>query len=275
MKYMTFNSSCSYAGIANMLNQYGVDTNDREIALGMRLPYLLAYSDGAYVSGPMLQKAEWYDIYLNSIGFTLIEKKVSADNVVDYLNEQKTAMLGIKMENGGKHAVVYIGMEENQLVFLNNKWESEEAPEKIFMTADELQQKVETELVVATLHAVKETEICVLDKLENSLVVLQEMMMEIVELCNKDVTIEYLRSKLNTLFRPLFLDGITMLNLIGEVELAEAWREMQGDLLSALRQDANQVIRLSEYISTDKLQGLVLRYEELIRLELEKEKLEV
>ena len=27
MKYMTFNSSCSYAGVANMLAQYGIDTD--------------------------------------------------------------------------------------------------------------------------------------------------------------------------------------------------------------------------------------------------------
>ena len=97
MKYMTFNSSCSFAGIANMLEQYGVDTTDREIALGMKLSYLFAYDDGAYVSGPMLQKAEWFNIYLNKIGFTLVEKKISADKVVDYLKNQKTAMLGVKM----------------------------------------------------------------------------------------------------------------------------------------------------------------------------------
>lgn len=36
MKYMTFNSSCSYAGVANMLDQYSVDTNDRSIAMGMK-----------------------------------------------------------------------------------------------------------------------------------------------------------------------------------------------------------------------------------------------
>lgn len=198
MKYMTFNSSCSYAGIANMLEQYGIDTTDREIALGMKLPYLFVYDDGAYVSGPMLQKAEWFDIYLNSIGFQLIEKKISADKVVDYLKDQKTAMLGIKMEN----------------------------------------------------------------------------VSEIIELCNKEVTVEYLQSKLNTLFRPLFLDGITMLNLIGETEFADEWKVMQGNLLGAIRADKNQCIQLGEYISTDKLQVLAQRYVELIRIELEKEKLE-
>lgn len=79
---------------------------------------------------------------------------------------------------------------------------------------------------------------------------------------------------MNTLFRPLFLDGITMLNLIGETEFADEWKVMQGNLLGAIRADKNQCIQLGEYISTDKLQVLAQRYVELIKIELEKEKLE-
>lgn len=275
MKYMTFNSSCSYAGIANMLEQYGVDTTDREIALGMRLPYLFVYDDGAYVSGPMLQKAEWFDIYLNLIGFQLIEKKISADKVADYLKEQKTAMLGIKMGNAGKHAIVYIGMEADELIFINNKWENEEVPSKIKFTEEEFREKIDSEVVVATLQQVNPAKVCIWEKLEESVSVLQANVLEIVELCKKEVTVEYLQSKLNTLFRPLFLDGITMLNLIGETEFAEEWKEMQGNLLRALRQDKRQNVQLGEYISTDKLQDLIQKYMELIKLEIAKEKSEV
>lgn len=275
MKYMTFNSSCSYTGIANMLEQYGVNTTDREIALGMKLPYLFVYDDGAYVSGPMLQKAEWFDIYLNSIGFQLIEKKISADKVADYLKEQKTAMLGIKMGNAGKHAIVYIGMEADELIFINNKWENEEVPSEIKFSEEELREKIDAEVVVAILQTIKATKVCMTDKLEESLVVLQANVLEIIELCNKEVTVKYLQSKLNTLFRPLFLDGITMLNLIGETEFAEEWKVMQGNLLRALRQDKGQNVQLGEYISTDKLQDLTQKYMELIKLEIAKEKLEV
>lgn len=275
MKYMTFNSSCSYAGIANMLEQYGIDTTDREIALGMKLPYLFVYDDGAYVSGPMLQKAEWFDIYLNSIGFQLIEKKISADKVADYLKEQKTAMLGIKMGNAGKHAIVYKRMEADELIFINNKWENEEVPSEIKFAEEEFREKIDSEVVVAILQTIKATRVSMIDKLEESLVVLQANVLEIIELCNKEVTVEYLQSKLNTLFRPLFLDGITMLNLIGETEFAEAWKVMQGNLLRALRQDKGQNVQLGEYISTDKLQDLTQKYMELIKLEIAKEKLEV
>jgi len=270
MKYMTFNSSCSYAGIANMLEQYGVDTSDREIALGMKLPYLFTYQDGVYLSGPMLQNAEWFDLYLNPLGFQLIEKRISSNEIVEYLKEQKTAMLGIKMGNAGKHAVIYKRMESNVFVFLNNKTENEDSPCEIRFTEEELRQNVEAEVMVATLQPIEPRKSCILDKLETSLAVLQANLSEILEICNKEVTMEFLRSRLNTLFRPLFLDGITMLNLIGEIELSEEFAKMQGDLLRVLRQDTKEKILLKNYISMDKLQVSVQKYMELIKAELEK-----
>lgn len=275
MKYMTFNSSCSFAGIANMLEQYGVDTTDREIALGMKLSYLFAYDDGAYVSGPMLQKAEWFNIYLNKIGFALVEKKILADKVVDYLKNQKTAMLGVKMGNTGKHAIVYKGMEAKQLIFLNNKWENEDVPFEIKFAEEEFREKIDSEVVVATLQQVNLAKVCIEEKLEESVSVLHANVLEIVELCKKEVSVGYLQSKLNTLFRPLFLDGITMLDLIGEKEFSEEWKVMQGNLLGAIRRDKDLSIQLGAYISVDKLQDLAQSYETLIRLELEKEKLKV
>ena len=42
MKYMTFNSSCAYAGVANMLECFGVDTQDRTIALVEQVNWISA-----------------------------------------------------------------------------------------------------------------------------------------------------------------------------------------------------------------------------------------
>lgn len=270
MKYMTFNSSCSYAGIANMLEQYGIDTSDREIALKMKLPYLFTYEDGVYLSGPMLQDAEWFDLYLNPLGFQLIEKKISSNEVVEYLKEQKTAMLGIKMGSAGKHAVVYKGVGLNTLVFLNNKRENEECPCELRFTEDELRQNVDAEVMVATLQPIQPKEIDMREKLEKSIVVLKANLSEILLMCNTEVTIDELRSKLNTLFRPIFLDGISMLNLIGEKELSGEFAKQQSDLLGALRQDTKEDILLKDYISMDNLQASVQKYMELIKVEIEK-----
>ena len=47
MKYMTFNASCAYAGLANIPERFGIETEDREIALAMGLPYFFA-KEGEY-----------------------------------------------------------------------------------------------------------------------------------------------------------------------------------------------------------------------------------
>ena len=72
MKYMTFNSSCPYAGMANMLEKYGIDVEDYEIALEMKLPLFVDKNEDGYVAGPMIQEKKWFDIFLNRYGFELI-----------------------------------------------------------------------------------------------------------------------------------------------------------------------------------------------------------
>ena len=54
MKYMHFKGGCSYAGIANMLELSGYDTEDYIIAKKIRLPYMFDYVDGTYLAGTRL-----------------------------------------------------------------------------------------------------------------------------------------------------------------------------------------------------------------------------
>ena len=268
MVYMTFNSSCSYAGVANMLAQYHLTTDDRTIAMNMKLPYLFAYEDGIYMAGPMLQSADWFNLYLNPIGFHMVETTVSAERVVDYLKCQKTAMLGLKLEQNGKHAVVYIGKQNGQLLFLNNKWEQDPAPEQIAFTETELLKQVEHTITIATLEQVIPRKVDFSDRLRESVSVIRQNISEIQKICNKEETVGALRSKLNTLFRPLLLDGITMLGLLGETELMQQFTAIQRDFLAALQQDVNTVITLGDHFSTKELAAAADGYIQLIMREL-------
>ena len=54
-KYMHFNSSCSYATLAMMVSEYGIETEDVNIALEMGLPWLFAKEDDVFLAGPNLQ----------------------------------------------------------------------------------------------------------------------------------------------------------------------------------------------------------------------------
>ena len=74
MKYMTFNSSCSFAGIANMLERMGYAYEDYQVAAGMELPYIVARDNGGYIAGAMLQEKKYFDIFLKKAeGFFVFE----------------------------------------------------------------------------------------------------------------------------------------------------------------------------------------------------------
>ena len=73
-----------------------------------------------------------------------------------------------------------------------------------------------------------------------------------------------LRSTLNTLFRPFRLDGITMLGLAGETELANQFSHIQKIFLNALRQESGTTIVLGEYLPIADLESAVDEYTVLI-----------
>lgn len=268
MVYMTFNSSCSYAGVANMLARHGVTTDDRTIAMGMKLPYLFAYEDGTYIAGPMLQSAEWFNMYLNSIGFRMTETAVPAEQAADYLRHLETAMLGMKLETGGKHAVVYIGNDGGKLLFLNNKRQDDPSPEQLALSEDELTELIEPSCMIATLERIAPKSIDLSEKLRASISVLRKNFLEIQEVCSEEKSVGSLRSMLNTLFRPLLLDGITMLRLIDETELAQQFASVQRSFLTALQQDDDTVITLGDHLSMEDFSAAVEGYVELISAEL-------
>lgn len=268
MKYMTFNSSCSYAGVANMLEQYGVKTDDRSIAMDMKLPYLFSYENGTYMAGPMLQSAEWFNLYLRPIGFEMTEKEIPATQMPEYLTQQKAAMLGLQVDENSKHAVVYIGTQNGKLVFLNNKWEHDPAPAQFMLTDTELLDRIGSSAMVATLERIDPLQSDLSWYMSESITIIQKNAEEIKEVCSKPKTVDELRSMLNTLFRSLFLDGITMLDLLGERNLAEKFSQVQRKFLNALRQDADTVVVLKDHIPMNVFEDAVGAYVNLISKEI-------
>lgn len=269
MKYMTFNSSCSYAGIANMLEQYGIDTTDRTIALAMKLPYLFAHKNGAYMAGPMLQSAEWFNLFLHPLGFDMIECEIPAIELPKYLKQQKTAMLGLQVSNNDKHAVVYIGTQDSKLVFLNNKWEYDPAPAQLILSDAELSDRIKSSAVVATLVRIDPRKIDLHRYMSQSIPTIQRNLAEIKALCFSPKTVGELRSVLNSLFRPLFLDCITMLKLLGENDLAEKLSNVQQKFLNAIRQNSDTVVVLKDHIPINVLEEVANGYVKLIAKEMQ------
>lgn len=236
MKYMTFNSSCSFAGVANMLLLLDVDVEDRQIALGMNLPYLFDLEDGVYSAGPMLQKAEWFNLYLNTLGYTMVEIAVNKKNVPRYLGQCRTAMIGLRVSPQEKHAVVFVKANEGKFQFINNKWKSSDAPEMICIPEEELMERLDDTVMVATIEKALVSIPNFSDRFRHSRQVLEQYKTDIQNFCGTLKTQEELMKAMNTLFRATLLDGVTMLELIGQEELAERLRRIRKSFLSVLRE---------------------------------------
>lgn len=264
MQYMTFNCSCSYAGVSNLLLLRGIEIDDRTLALNMDLPWLFSYEDGRYLSGPMLQTAKWFDLALRPMGLRLSETALPAAQVPSFLLEHGPAMLGVRVSPSDKHAIVYVDGTDSELHFWNNKWENDPAEERLTLTPAQLVEQIDSPCVVAVLEEAPPQKTDLAPLLQQSLTVLKDNLQEIVRVCRQVRTVTQLRGSLNSLFRPLFLDGITMLRLAGEHGLADRFTLHQASLLTALRNPPETRLRLEDHIDLTALERDTDAYAALI-----------
>ena len=263
MKYMTFNASCSYAGLANLLDWYGVDVEDRVIALKIELPYLLAREGRRYLSGPMLQGAEWFDLYLHPIGFTFIERRLERAEVFSFLKDHPPAMLGLHVTPESKHAVVYTGGGGGEYCFINNKRQDSTEPETLRLTETALLSRLDKTVVVGMLEKIGPRPSALHDRLAGSPGVLLALQSEINDFCTQQQTPAAQAAALNDLFRPLLLDGITMLELLENTEPAASLRTVRAQLLPLIR--AGRPAVLSESIDLSLLNASIRAYHDRIK----------
>ena len=262
MKYMTFNSSCSYAGVANMLECYGVNVEDRQIALGMKLPYLFSREDSIYCSGPMLQSAEWFNLYLKPRGFFMTETKLFKEEVCLFLRETRPAMLGLGVSAGGKHAVVYTEAEGDRFRFLNNKHKSSPDPEVIYLTQEELLSLLSDSVSVAVLQEGLPTPVDLRPYFQESADILLQLKRDIKAFCSRQQTPQSFRAARDTLFRAILLDGITMLELLGNEEPLQTLKSVQKEFLAALKE--NKSLVPADRLSLNRLECAIDAYRELV-----------
>jgi hypothetical protein len=263
MKYMTFNASCSYAGLANLLDWYGVDVEDRVIALKIELPYLFAREGRRYLSGPMLQGAEWFDLYLHPIGFTFIERRLERAEVFSFLKDHPPAMLGLHVTPESKHAVVYTGGGGGEYCFINNKRQDSTEPETLRLTETALLSRLDKTVVVGMLEKIGPRPSALHDRLAGSPGVLLALQSEINDFCTQQQTPAAQAAALNDLFRPLLLDGITMLELLENTEPAASLRTVRAQLLPLIR--AGRPAVLSESIDLSLLNASIRAYHDRIK----------
>ncbi len=225
----------------------------------MRLPFLFAYEKGTYLAGPMLQSAKWFNLALHPLGFHLKETQLQKEHVFTNLQGLSCAMLGLKITENNKHAVVFTGKQtDDKLLFINNKWQHSDEPDTLLLIEEDLLARLDSEVMLAELQCCTRSDIDLSPLLAQSCQVLQQWKTEAAAFCAEIHTAEKRRSVLNPLFRAVLLDGITMLDLLGETALIQEMRILQGKLLQAMREDTPCAI--ADYLPLDDLLSCVDAY---------------
>ena len=227
MKYMHFLSSCSYAGLANLLEDVGIDTEDVSIALSICLPWLLGREEdkgkiGKYSAGAMLQGKEWFDLYLKPLGWrfaeTMYEKREALRCLVP------GSMLGMRVLKQSKHAVIYRGRLGLKYVFLNNRREDGSEPNQIILSEEELLEKLDDTVCVGRLETGSREKVNFIPLLEQSKKNWELWLCEFQGLAALRQEREVLGSLQNTFFRAFLLDGLAVCGLF----TAEVGRGYEG-----------------------------------------------
>lgn len=265
MKYMTFNSSCSYAGIANMLETEGLDVEDYEIATGMELPYLIDKCDDGFISGSMLQSKKWFDIFLKKKGYELIEECINKQDIFSKLKNKECAMLGLRIDESHKHAVVFKKIENHTARFINNKRKDSEEPNEILLNECELMGRLDDDVVIASLKSCDITEINMIPLIKSSIINLDELKEKIIEFCTLVQSREKLMQSVDTLFRPILLDSVAVLEMIAETSLVCDIKTLQKKYIQIVFIDKLEQIALKDFLDMDLLQSIFNNWKEIMK----------
>ena len=100
--------------------------------------------------------------------------------------------------------------------------------------------------------------------LGHSIEVLQALGKDIVDFCSQEKTAIDIRFSMNTLFRAILLDGITMRDLIGETQIIQKLKTVQGQFMNAVKE--NKPLQLNQYLDVPLLNAAIAEYIELIQV---------
>lgn len=239
---MIFHSSCAFAGVANMLEKFDVHKEDYELAIGMKLPYLFEYDSekGMYMTGTALQSADYFNRYLNQLGYHMQEILLSKQAIIEKLKiTSYVLMIGITLDNGLKHAVIFNKYQNKQFYFTNNKRFGNEEPDEYIFTEFELNEKLDEFVVMGYLEKCPIKTMDFTPHLQKSVVILQQYRVELITFCKAKQTIEKLNNIKDHLFRPLILDGLAMMELLNHQKIADLQKKLQREFIAILRKEAN------------------------------------
>ncbi len=252
MKYMHFNSSCAYAGLANQLLLKGHSTEDEDIVRAIGLPWHIAY-DGetcTYCAGAMLQGKPWFDLYLRPRGWEYQELLLQKADAL--ASVQVGDMIGLQLRPGYKHAVILLEKTDEGCRLLNNKHLQSDEPEELSFSAAEFPALLPEMVAIGRLKTAAPEELPAKDVSARSRATWRQYREALLTYIQALHTFEELMQSRNPLFRALLVDALAMMQLAGEDVLVKRLHTLQTQYMNALKQ--RQSLILAEHLDVTSLE---------------------
>lgn len=154
-------------------------------------------------------------------------------------------MIGI-ISNKSKHAVIYYKHDEHNFYFINNKFEYEQCPELIKISATNLISSVPEVLTIGYLEKCDIENVDIISRLIHSAKTLEKMNRDLSLYCSTYHSKKDILSCRENLFRALFLEAPIMYQLESNEYLYRNLWELQRSFMHALSIEND--ILLSNYI---------------------------
>lgn len=130
------------------------------------------------------------------------------------------------------------------------------------LSEQELLQRVDEIATVAVLIKTARETVKTASMVKHSIAVLQSLAKEIAGFCSRERSSVDIRASMNTLFRAILLDGITMLDLIGETQISHKLKIVQGQFMNAVKE--NRPLQLDQCLDITLLHSAITEYINLI-----------
>jgi hypothetical protein len=266
IKYQSFNRSCAYAGLANMLLDLSVDTEDFKIVKAASIPYIFQFNEkqGRFVAGAMIQEKKWFDYYLNSIGLEFKEREIGIEEALNFFDVvSHKCMVGLKIGNTGKHAAIFNGIEKFQYKFLNNKRKESLEPDYYWYDSKALLMKLEDKTSISWIEKKENCFSMNIDhELDLSLECLENYRNKVKEFCFEEQDFITLEKAKGCLFEALFLDVFSMMEIVNNTEIVNEIKKIRNDYIQIMKLKTSTV--LSRHLSIEHLDNVIIKYMKVI-----------
>lgn len=135
------------------------------------------------------------------------------------------------------------------------------------MSESDLFSRLNETVTVGILQQAELAPVDLRPHMEHSLVVLRSLQSDIVSFCSLRQSPAAQQQAMETLFRPILLDGITMLELLEEERLASSLRTIRTQFIKAVKE--NCTAALTSRLNIPLLVASMTEYAQLITAEME------